>query len=356
METIQQSVDYQIGAQAVNSGNGGAKPESSQKDRDKKRSMSVIIFVMGLLDRLKKKGRVRGGDYCELTSEGAADFNRLEADGFKPTFDEIEGTYASIVVDTRRECLGLPPVEPNRPYTFDVLEAQSVIDLDSTGTQYKFVGKDDHTNPEYVAFNNMVRVIVEEAGVEVPTEDGLGHALTTTAQTCRQLTGAAKENGMEAMTVSCKVSNALDVEGSSEKMDSPPKNIADESSGNAEDGVRKATTEQTKAEGWEKAKQWEDERRRRIAENGTDIRIATGEEVLADLLALLPLVGGPVVADAILQLWLRGLLIATKEQEWLEKGQLLWHAKDGLSKEHWAAITQQDPSYVDRATKSLMKH
>jgi hypothetical protein len=158
METVVQKKNSQSGIQVTH----------AIHDEGVKRG----IFVFGMIDRLKAKGVLRGGDY-ELSSKASGDFNSLEADGFKPTFYEIEFTYAGIVVDVRRESLGLPPVDPcSHLKVLDILEAQGVIGLDSTATKYEVVGEPDHTNPEYAAFNTIVRAIAEEAGVEVPPRGG----------------------------------------------------------------------------------------------------------------------------------------------------------------------------------------
>jgi hypothetical protein len=62
----------------------------------------VVVFIVGALNRLKEKGLVSGGRY-DVTPEGKLTFDDLEAEGFRPTRDDIRQAVTAVGDD-----LGVP--------------------------------------------------------------------------------------------------------------------------------------------------------------------------------------------------------------------------------------------------------
>jgi hypothetical protein len=60
------------------------------------------VFIVGALNRLKEKGLVSGGRY-DVTPEGKLTFDDLEAEGFRPTRDDIRQAVTAVGDD-----LGVP--------------------------------------------------------------------------------------------------------------------------------------------------------------------------------------------------------------------------------------------------------
>lgn len=52
------------------------------------REEKVLISVFGTLEELKSKGLMEGGAH-QLTAEGQAAYQRLRAEGFEPTTEEV---------------------------------------------------------------------------------------------------------------------------------------------------------------------------------------------------------------------------------------------------------------------------
>ena len=61
------------------------------------RGQKVLLFVLGFLDDLARRGLVRRmvGD-AKLTDLGRSDLERLKAEGFEPTEKEFEEAFAAV--------------------------------------------------------------------------------------------------------------------------------------------------------------------------------------------------------------------------------------------------------------------
>jgi hypothetical protein len=131
-----------------------------------KKADDAGIYILGLLNLLKKEGCLSGG--ADLTPKGLALFKTLVAEGFTLDREQIAIAYAPFVVEVDREARGVPVPEYEnedghaiglQPINL-VMEARGQIVTDD-GFGFRPVTDDATTAAKTEAFDGVVDLIVE---------------------------------------------------------------------------------------------------------------------------------------------------------------------------------------------------
>lgn len=65
----------------------------------------VMIYTLGVMGELKKKGLVDGG-YAQLSPDGAEMYEQMKLDGFPITEEELHGCIAYLQSDDAKDAIG----------------------------------------------------------------------------------------------------------------------------------------------------------------------------------------------------------------------------------------------------------